>query len=505
VVSRPLGVSAVAVVSMLSGVSSLISALILMVTGSLYLLVPTVPLLTLMGLGLVPGLIYISIGIGLLRLKVWAWWLAIILTATSLASYPLGLVWISATPGLLLFPVLIIVGIVSVILNFLTFIYLVMRRRVFGNVLNISKPLFALLMVLAITPSVAGIWGSATIPSFIPPWVSPLKEVILPEVQDLAVVNGKVSDEEGNPLTAYLYFSKLGEIQGTRAITYPAAFTVTENLGSFMIRIPKGKYFIEAYSEGYLPTEVDIEVNGTVNVEIVLTKLQLTTFPLFAVKDIYDRDLTLLNLTGRMAIINFYGPTSIPIRWRLHYLYGLTKSFGENITVVIFKVREADNTPDLLAREDYLAWIVVDESYSQRVRSTSTPIAVLNEEGRPILTYRAYNYLYKLANNHVYRNSLPNMVGMEQMAVEASPKLKVGVHNPGSPLTLSIKVESMRYNFQLMTLETASFFTIDFISPQGFIEVDVDLKKASAGTTLLTLMRGHEVLDQELVHLGVSV
>ncbi|HLQ41996.1 MAG TPA: hypothetical protein VK189_03990 [Thermoplasmata archaeon] len=90
-VSRPIGVTLLAVLTILLGI-------LIVLAGLLFIVAP----LILVGVGLPPGfglaasvigaivfvfgLIWIGVGVGLLHLRSWAWWLAVIVMALSIAG-----------------------------------------------------------------------------------------------------------------------------------------------------------------------------------------------------------------------------------------------------------------------------------------------------------------------------------------------------------------------------------------------------------------------------------
>ncbi len=86
--ARPIGVTILAILAILAGILFLIlGAAGLLVTAVAGLTPEEVQLLRAVGaLGVVLGIVYLVGGIGLLRLTVWGWWLAIIASFLSVVS-----------------------------------------------------------------------------------------------------------------------------------------------------------------------------------------------------------------------------------------------------------------------------------------------------------------------------------------------------------------------------------------------------------------------------------
>jgi len=110
---RPIGVTILAVLTILFGIGLFLLGLLLAVVGALFATVTGLGLIALLAgvLFLLVGIMMLAAGVGLLRLRMWAWWLAIIAfalgTVSSLISDPP--IWASAVILVLLIVYLVLV------------------------------------------------------------------------------------------------------------------------------------------------------------------------------------------------------------------------------------------------------------------------------------------------------------------------------------------------------------------------------------------------------------
>lgn len=116
--SRPLGVTILAILSILLGIGLLFLGLIITAFGGLAAIVagPMGGLVLVFGLlFFIVGLLLIAAGIGLLKLRPWAWWLAIIAFVIGLISAVGQASWFVAA-----FEVLLIVYLIAVRKHFVS-------------------------------------------------------------------------------------------------------------------------------------------------------------------------------------------------------------------------------------------------------------------------------------------------------------------------------------------------------------------------------------------------
>ena len=123
--ARPIGVTILAVLSILAGIVFLIlGSLGLLVTAIAGLTAAEVQLLQAVGaLGVVLGILYFVSGVGLLRLTVWGWWLAIVVNIGSI---------ISSTVQVVINPADIVGTIIGLVIALIILGYLFVVRGEFG-------------------------------------------------------------------------------------------------------------------------------------------------------------------------------------------------------------------------------------------------------------------------------------------------------------------------------------------------------------------------------------
>jgi len=110
--SRPLGVTILAVLTILIGIGIfLIGLLVIGLSSFVTFFVPAfgIPLILIGVLVLLVGLLMIVSGMGLLRLRMWAWWLAILSFVLGAASSVLSSNYVTAVIEVLLIVYLILV------------------------------------------------------------------------------------------------------------------------------------------------------------------------------------------------------------------------------------------------------------------------------------------------------------------------------------------------------------------------------------------------------------
>jgi lysylphosphatidylglycerol synthetase-like protein (DUF2156 family) len=110
--SRPIGVTILAVLTILLGVIIVIAGIILLIASALILgfgfpLAFGLSATVIGGVVFVLGVIWIAVGVGLLHLRGWAWWLAIIVMVLSIVGS-------IATPVAAIIPGLILVYLILV-------------------------------------------------------------------------------------------------------------------------------------------------------------------------------------------------------------------------------------------------------------------------------------------------------------------------------------------------------------------------------------------------------
>jgi lysylphosphatidylglycerol synthetase-like protein (DUF2156 family) len=110
--TRPLGVTILAILTILVGIGLfLLGLLVVAVSTFVTLLAPMfgLPLILVGALILVVGILMLVSGFGLLRLRMWAWWLAIIAFVLGAVSSILSTSYITAVIEVLLIVYLIVV------------------------------------------------------------------------------------------------------------------------------------------------------------------------------------------------------------------------------------------------------------------------------------------------------------------------------------------------------------------------------------------------------------
>ena len=110
--TRPLGVTILAILTILVGIGLfLLGILVVAVSSFLTLLAPVfgLPILAIGVLILVVGILMIVSGSGLLKLRMWAWWLAIISFVLGAVSSSLSQSYITAAIEVLLIVYLVLV------------------------------------------------------------------------------------------------------------------------------------------------------------------------------------------------------------------------------------------------------------------------------------------------------------------------------------------------------------------------------------------------------------
>ncbi len=152
----PTGIAVISVLSIIAGILGLLGGLGLIMISGFFIASPTASALFFQMLAVsivVGGIARISGGLGLLKLKLWGWWLAMIGAPGAVAfSIFNGLVapLVSTARFSISFP---IVGIIpEMVITPIVLAYLFAKRRFFGKVTKISKPLLAGLVVFALLP-----------------------------------------------------------------------------------------------------------------------------------------------------------------------------------------------------------------------------------------------------------------------------------------------------------------------------------------------------------------
>jgi lysylphosphatidylglycerol synthetase-like protein (DUF2156 family) len=112
--TRPLGVTILAILTILVGIGLLLIGLLLLALGSIVGLFGGAPMFGLPiaaigGLVLLVGILMLVSGFGLLKLRMWAWWLAIISFILGAVSSILQSSWVTAGIEVLLIVYLILV------------------------------------------------------------------------------------------------------------------------------------------------------------------------------------------------------------------------------------------------------------------------------------------------------------------------------------------------------------------------------------------------------------
>jgi lysylphosphatidylglycerol synthetase-like protein (DUF2156 family) len=110
--SRPIGVTILAILTILVGIGLFLFGIVITALSAVFTIV--VPMIG--GLGLLLGVLILLVGIlmmvsgfGLLRLRMWAWWLAIISFVLGAVSSILSQSWITAAIEILLIVYLVLV------------------------------------------------------------------------------------------------------------------------------------------------------------------------------------------------------------------------------------------------------------------------------------------------------------------------------------------------------------------------------------------------------------
>ena len=117
---------------------------------------------------LAAGLTMTTFAVGLLKMKLWAWWLAVIggVGGIGFAAYSTFATSTVSMPPNLTVPVRSVESVIpSIILGVIIIGYLLKRRSLFGNVISISRLRLAALGILALLPLIISGLGLAIIAS----------------------------------------------------------------------------------------------------------------------------------------------------------------------------------------------------------------------------------------------------------------------------------------------------------------------------------------------------
>lgn len=185
---RPLGISVISILAFIGGGFALLLGSGFVVLGALAafilpefaaLLPPELPpefmakVFSVLGAStLLFGVVLITSGVGLWRLKLWGWWLVVIGGLEDIAfSIYTGLVTpLISTANVTAFT--IVVNLIVIAIPLVIVAYLIIRRDFFGKVMAVSKPKLVGLAVFALLPLIVWVIGSAALEEALLPLTS---------------------------------------------------------------------------------------------------------------------------------------------------------------------------------------------------------------------------------------------------------------------------------------------------------------------------------------------
>lgn len=446
------------------------------------------------------SIISLAIAFGLRKSKAWGWWSAISFFGGSSVAALLSIFSFPTVSGVLL-------SVASTGVYVVCVWYLKGSRRWFEGLNTIARRtrLVAIgIGLFAIIVSIAA--PHAILSTFIEPTLA------------VATVRGLVTDAFGNPLSATVYFHRLTMILGGRAITSPVAFSTTDQMGNFSISLPEGFYLVRTCSCGHVVSENETYLKNSSFLAIELNKLNVTVHD-FTFSDIFNRTISLGAIDRPAIAVCVWGyAQSIPIRDYLLLLNRIGQSFPGQSSFIIVKTYGADKTPDSLAADGDLSWIVEGEGlswedlpekertlfYEMREGGVTIPVpstTVLNWSRQEVFrTKEGIDFIAKSISRLVSNNSLPFVSKLEQNEINGTTRLFLEIHNPGETMHLTVRVECRLYSFGFDPgLETIYQLATPFDASPGTTRLEIDLKRLYRGEMLLILLDGNRLIDIEEV------
>ena len=445
----------------------------------------------------VSSVVSLAIAFGLRKSEGWGWWSAMSFLAGNSVATSLTMLSFPPIPSFIL-------SVVVLVFYLVCLRYLNKNRRWFPELGTVSRRTLAIAIGIGLFPLFI---SSAMRPPPVSTFVEPTPPLIS--------VKGEVTDISGTPLSAGVYFQRTMSFLGGRLTTPPVAFSLTDQRGKFEISLPEGLYLVKTYSLGHNVSEDEIHLNNNSLLTIKLPELNATMHDL-KFQDVFNHTLSLSELDRQLVVVCTWGSAqSIPIKDYLLILNRIRQSFTDTAAFVIFKTTDADETPDSLAANGDLSWIVEKEGLSwenlpERERSlfydlkdgkVRIPVpntVVLDGSRQEVLRSASKSFIAKVVAELAFNGSLPFIRKFEQSEVNGTTRLYVEVLNPSEKRALTIRVECRKYVFGLTSgLETTYQLAIPFDSPYGTTRLAIDLGKLYRGEMLLVLLDGNRLIDIE--------
>lgn len=444
------------------------------------------------------SIISLAIAFGLRKSAAWGWWSAMSFFGGSSVAAVLSIFSLSTVPSVFL-------CVASTGAYVICVWYLKGNRRWFEGLNTIARRtrLVAIgIGLFAVIVSVAAPY--AILPAFVEPTPA------------VASVRGLVTDASGSPLSATVYFHRLTRILGVRAITSPVAFCTTDHAGNFSISLPEGSYLVRTCSCGHVVSENETYLKNGSFLVIGLNELGATVHD-FTFSDIFNRTLSLSAIDRPVIVVCVWGSAqNMPIKDYLLLLNRIGQSFPSQSSFIIVKTYGADKTPDSLATDGDLSWIVDGKElswedlpeeertlfYEMREGRLSIPVpSTTILDGSRQEVFRAggtTDFIAKSISRLVSNNSLPFVSRLEQNEINGTTRLFLEIQNPGETRHLTVRVECRSYSSGFGPgLETTYQLATSFDASPGTTRLEMDLKRLYRGEMLLILLDGHGLVDLE--------